>query len=390
MAPIRVALVGLSASAKTSWAARAHLPYLVSFTGKKHYEIVALLNSNEAAAKAARDHFGLPSDVKTYGDPGKLAEDDDIDLVVCNTRVDVHYSSIEPSIRAGKGVFCEWPLAESYPRALALTDGQILNNSIIGLQGRVVPLALKLKDILASGRIGKVLTSTIQAHGNAARQVGHSQKLAYFADRKVGGNPITIAYSHMVDLIHVVLGDWASFESRMQIQRPELAIFDQTGSRIGSTISDVPDFLSIHGPLAKGRRDLADNATLAICFRSGPPFKGNPAFVWTIHGEKGEILVTSPDGVYLSAMSHTNRLTIELHDYQTNQLAEIPWEWSGWQHEYEIAARGTAELYERYAGWIEAGKPSTVSEDVQWPRLHDAVVRHKEIDELFAQFDAQR
>ena len=40
MSPIRVALTSLSSTAKTSWAAEAHLPYLLSSQGKAHYEIV--------------------------------------------------------------------------------------------------------------------------------------------------------------------------------------------------------------------------------------------------------------------------------------------------------------------------------------------------------------
>lgn len=69
MAPIRIALIGLSASSTTSWAAEAHLPYLLSARGKQHYTIVALLNSSQQVAEAARSTFALSPDVKTYGDP---------------------------------------------------------------------------------------------------------------------------------------------------------------------------------------------------------------------------------------------------------------------------------------------------------------------------------
>lgn len=61
MAPIRVAIIGLSASAATSWAAEGHLPYLLLLPrARAHYEIVALLNSSVQAAEAARAHFRLP------------------------------------------------------------------------------------------------------------------------------------------------------------------------------------------------------------------------------------------------------------------------------------------------------------------------------------------
>lgn len=139
MAPIRVALVGLSASAKVTWAADAHLPYLLSSQGKLHYELVALLNSSVQAAESAKTTFKLPGNVKAYGDPSKLATDPDIDLVVVNTRVDVHFPVVEPSVRAGKGVFIEWPLTENLAKAIELTQGKSYPNSIVGLQGRVAP-----------------------------------------------------------------------------------------------------------------------------------------------------------------------------------------------------------------------------------------------------------
>ena len=71
----RVALVGLSASAKVNWAAHAHLPYLLSAQGRQHYEVVALLNSSVEAAQSAKSAFNLSENVKAYGDPLKLASD---------------------------------------------------------------------------------------------------------------------------------------------------------------------------------------------------------------------------------------------------------------------------------------------------------------------------
>ena len=76
MAPIRVGIIGLSAKASTSWASRAHLPYLVASNGK--YEIKALCNSSVDAARAAVNAYKLPSSTKAYGDPQALANDPDV------------------------------------------------------------------------------------------------------------------------------------------------------------------------------------------------------------------------------------------------------------------------------------------------------------------------
>ncbi|KAI0508980.1 oxidoreductase family protein [Xylaria bambusicola] len=390
MTPIRIALIGLSASAKVNWAEQGHLPYLQSARGKSHYEIVALLNSSVEAAKAARTHFNLPATVKTYGSPDELAKDPDIDLVVCNTRVDTHVLTTAPSLNAGKAVFIEWPLAENYAAAQSLTSNKRIDASIIGLQGRVSPIALKLKDVLRSGRIGRVLSSDVRTYANLGRRDSVSESVSYFTQRSIGGNHVTIAFAHTIDYVHDVLGEFDGFQSRMQIQRPVLKIRDSNGVTTDQEIrSDVPDLVAVHGKLAKGKADIADNATLSFTFRSGHQFKGTPGFIWTINGEKGEIMVTA-NGAYVHSDSYKDPIDIQLHDHATDEVVPIEWDWQDWQKDLPRRSRIVAELYERFARWWESGAPAgDLPQESEWPRLHDAVARMKEFDELFKQYDAQ-
>lgn len=176
----------------------AHLPYLLSDRGREQYQIKALLNSSIEAARASIEYYKLPSDTRAYGLPADLAADEDIDLVVCTTRVDVHYDTIKPSIQAGKAVFVEWPLAENVIRAeeLASLAYQSGSQTIIGLQARVSPAVVKLKAILQGGSMGKVLSSSVQAFTPLGGRTSISQGLGYFFDKKIGGNPITIAFGH--------------------------------------------------------------------------------------------------------------------------------------------------------------------------------------------------
>ncbi|OTA68077.1 NAD(P)-binding protein [Hypoxylon sp. EC38] len=389
MAPIRVALVGLSSSAKTSWAAEGHLPYLLSPRGRTHYEIVALLNSSIHAAEAARVYYALPSEVKTFGDPNALASDPDVDLVVCCTRVDTHGLTTGPSLRAGKAVYIEWPLVEDYKAAIALAEKKRLDNSIIGLQGRISPIVLKLKEVLKSGRIGKVLSSDVRTYGNLQPRDSLPEGLSYFADRKVGGNSITIAYGHTIDYVHEVLGEFSYFQSRMQIQRPVLKIMAKDGSQIEKRRTDVPDLLAIHGKLAQGKADIAEDATLSFTYRSGQQFKGTPGFVWTINGEVGEIMVTA-NGAYVHSDSYRDPIEIKIHDFATDEVVGVDWDWEDWQKELPYRSRIVAELYERFAHWWENGKLSgDLPDDQDWPRLHDGLTRMEELDALFKQYDAQ-
>ncbi|KAF2232234.1 NAD(P)-binding protein [Viridothelium virens] len=384
MAPIRVALIGLSASAKTSWAVEGHLPYLLSPKGKSKYQIVALLNSSVDAAKDAIATFELPASTKAYGDPQDLANDPDIDLVVNNTRTDVHYGTIKPSIEAGKHAYVEWPLAHSVPAAIELRDlaAKKYVRTMVGLQGRLSPVILKVSEVLGdgeNGKIGKVLSSDARAFGSLLRRDRFSEGLAYFADRKIGGHPVSIHFGHMIDFIHSVLGEFSSFQSHAQVQRPEVFITsghwsssNDTSSVAGTIKSDVPDLVSVQGTL-KSSDLISEGATLTVTYRNGPSFPGTPAFVWTIAGTKGELRVTSPEGPYLQSHCYGSDdkpagIKIEVHNYGSNTVETVPWHWSDLQKSLDM----------RFAH--SGGK-------APWPTFGDAVVRHKQIAQILKAFD---
>jgi len=93
----------------------------------------------------------------------ELANDPDIDLVVCSVRVDRHLATIGPSLRAGKDVFVEWPLGKSAKDArelLRLKNEGKVKTGVVGLQGRQAPVVKKLKKLIEGGNIGKVLSSS--------------------------------------------------------------------------------------------------------------------------------------------------------------------------------------------------------------------------------------
>jgi predicted dehydrogenase len=388
MAPIRVAIIGLSASASTSWAAEGHLPYLLLPRAREHYEIVALLNSSVRAAVAARAHFGLPSSVRAHGDPAALAADEGVDLVVCCTRVDTHAAVVRPSLEAGKAVFVEWPTASGYASALTLAGLPGSARSIVGLQGRVCPPVLKLKELVRSGRVGRVLSSEARVFANILPRDALPEGLAYFADRSIGGNPLTISYGHVIDFVHDVLGEWEGGRpaSTMQIQRPLLQILGADGATTRTVQSDVPDFLAIHGKLASGSDNVVNGASLAVTFRLGPPFKGQPAFMWSINGEKGEILLTSPSGPYIfSGDSYGEHVQIQVHDHETDEVVDVQVGWADWQEELPLRARSTGEIYERFAKWWYNGasaEPGELPEAEAFPSLAQSLGRMKEVDAL--------
>lgn len=199
MAPIRLAIIGLSSSAVTSWASSAHIPYLLSARGRTKYNIVALCNSSVDSAKKAIRAYDLDVDkTRAYGDPAALAADPDIDLVLCCTRVDTHYDLIKPSIEAGKAVFVEWPLTHDVARSRELADLAARKDihTMVGLQGRLAPVVLKLKELVHGGSLGKILSSEVRAHGGTVDRETIVEGLGYFAEKKIGGNIFMIGFAH--------------------------------------------------------------------------------------------------------------------------------------------------------------------------------------------------
>ena len=163
MPRIRIGLIGLSTTSKvTNWAATAHLPYLQSPQGQKHYEIVALCNSSIASAQTSIKQYDLPTSIKTYDSAANLACDPNVDLVVNVTHVEKHYELLAPVLQAGKNVFTELPFAAAMSQIHELLQTAQEKNikTVFGIQGQTSPVTKLLRDEITSGKIGKVLSTT--------------------------------------------------------------------------------------------------------------------------------------------------------------------------------------------------------------------------------------
>ncbi|KAL1876995.1 hypothetical protein Daus18300_002604 [Diaporthe australafricana] len=348
MAPIRLAIIGLSSSAVTSWASSAHLPFILSDRGRAKYSIVALCNSNVDSAKKAIRTYGLDVEkTKAYGDPADLAADPDVDLVLCCTRVDTHYDLIKPSVEAGKAVFVEWPLTHNVERSKELADLASKKgiHTMIGLQGRLAPVVLKLKELLQDGNLGKVLSSEVRAHGGTMDRETIAEGLGYFADKKIGGNIFMIGFAH--------------------------------NTIVKTVTSDVPDLVTVTASLG-GSEIAQEGASLLVRFRRGQQFKGEPALTWHINCEKGEIRLTAPSGTSLHANSYSSPVTIEIHDFHSDEVRSVQWEWPEWEEVLDLAivGRSVAKLYEAFHAETVEGGPRT------YPNFSDAIKRHEQLAAL--------
>ncbi|KAH8590160.1 putative oxidoreductase [Bisporella sp. PMI_857] len=371
MAPIRVGLVGLPGAPEgsysgTSWTAHAHLPYLKA---SPHYTIIALLNTSVESAKRAIARFELPPETKAYGDPDDLANDKDVDLVVCSVRVDRHFQPVKASIIAGKAVFVEWPLERNLAvaREMAALAAQHNAPTIVGLQGSFSPEIRKLKEVIESGRIGRVVSSSWEASfGNGGRT--ESKNVRYFLEREVGGNVISIGVGHSLEFINYVLGDFKSFDSLMEIGYSKVDIVDRAANDkviVKDAPNNVPNQVKIQGTV------VPSNAIVSISWRGGKTLPGVPQADWWVVGEKGYLRLTATSWSLNVGNPETK---IELFDITTGTAETIVAEKDEW-NELPLPAQNVGRLYEAYR-------------KKEWyPNFEWAVKRHETIEELWQRFD---
>ncbi|EMD70200.1 hypothetical protein COCSADRAFT_50008, partial [Bipolaris sorokiniana ND90Pr] len=363
--PVRAALIGLSSSGNTSWAAKAHLPVLMTPAGRSKITVTALLNSRVDAAKVAIQKYEFPATTKAYGSPEDLAVDPDIDLVICNTRVDKHHEVIMPSIKAGKDVYVEWPIASNKTQIEEIVEAARRSGSrvAVGLQRRWDPSVVKLRELLDGGKgeLGKILSSSVQAFGGVPYRDMMPPGVLYFTDKEIGGNSITIGVGHILDSVLSTLGPLSatSIHSKSQIQRPTLGVPDaETKNVTHHVTSNVPDLLSLHATLTPSAQTVP-NATLTFLFRNGPAFPGDPALTWTINCEKGEIKLVSPTSPFFQFSDNDAAVKIQVHDFASGEVRDVACEWGEQQMGVSILARDVmgclfafVEGREEGDGWV--------------------------------------
>jgi predicted dehydrogenase len=167
----------------SSWASRSHLGYLKN---TDLYKISALQNSSKASAEAAAKEYQL-DEVATYEEPSTIASDSNVDIVAVSVNVPEHYDLIQPALEAGKDVFCEWPLARNLSEAEELVKSAKKKGvrTMVGLQARQNPSILKAKEIVASGKLGKVLGTTMYGHVSKTNTVVFHRALIWSRARSL-------------------------------------------------------------------------------------------------------------------------------------------------------------------------------------------------------------
>ena len=274
---IRVGIVGLQPG--RSWAALAHVPALQALSAD--YSIVGVANSSPASAEAAARECGIP---RAFASVAEMAADPGIDLVVVTVKVPAHRPIVDAVLDAGKAVYCEWPIGNGLAEAEAMAAKARAKGvlAVAGTQARAAPAMRFVRDLVADGYVGTVLSSTLIGSGmNWGPQI--EEVNAYTLERANGANMLTIPLGHTMAAVADVLGPVKALSATLATRRREVLVVD-TGAMRPMT---APDQVLVDGVLESG-------APIAIHYRGGMP-RGT-GLLWEINGTDGDIRVTGMGG----------------------------------------------------------------------------------------------
>ena len=268
---IRLGFVG--ANVNSGWSTQSHYPALLA---SPDVELTAVCTSRPESAEEARKAFGAKL---AFHDFREMVVSPEIDAVAVVVRVPLHYEPTKAAIEAGKHVFTEWPLGRTTAEAeelAALAKAKGVQTAV-GLQSRVSPAVLYVKELIDDGYVGEVLSCHVTTMRDGALERHSSRN--WNLDISQGANTLTIANGHVIDALRFVLGDFKRVACMVTTQVQKMYETD-TQKYIDVT---SPDNVRVSGQLVRGAA-----ATVSV---GAVPWAGS-GFRMEIYGREGTLVTT--------------------------------------------------------------------------------------------------
>ncbi len=275
---IRLGLVG--ASVGGTWSARSHLP---AVQATPTVELAAVCTTKAESAEAARQAYGARL---AFDDYRKMVSSPEIDAVAVVVRVPSHYAPTKAALEAGKHVYCEWPLGRTTSEAEELSALAKSNRLVtaVGLQARVNPALMHMKEQVEAGFVGEMLSVHVSLLRDGV--LSRPSHRTWQRDIDLGANTLTIAAGHTVDAMGFVTGDFTRLSAVVATQAKQW-LDTGTGKLLDVT---SPDNVLLNGRLANG--------AVASVHVGAIPFAGS-GYRMEIYGREGTLVATGEDSPQL-------------------------------------------------------------------------------------------
>ncbi|MFJ8198077.1 Gfo/Idh/MocA family protein [Streptomyces sp. NPDC096152] len=352
---IRVGVVG--AHAQRGWAHGVHLPALAALDD---YEITAVAGTSDASARAAAEVWGARH---AFTGPEALMAHPEVDLVTIAVQLPRRDGLVSAAIAAGKHVYGEWPLALSAAQAerfrTAAESAGVRH--AVGLQSRHHPAVRLMRDLVADGLVGEVLSASL-TYSLSTPEVW-SERYAALFDHTKGVNHVAVVGGHSMDMYRFIVGDFTELSATLTTRIRRITL-EETGREIEVT---SPDQIAVAGLLQSG-------AAASAHFMTGGPH--GDGFRIEVHGRVGRLVLRSmddslvgPEFVLTHAAGGGGPVELEVPERYRPQPADVP-----------PAMRNVRQVYVDLAHAIRTGEPfePDFGTAVRTHRLLDAIKRSAE------------
>jgi predicted dehydrogenase len=248
---LRIGIVGADANGQ-GWAPLAHLPALRALP---EYDLVAVCTAHADTARAAAERYGIPH---AYHDYRTMFSHAELDVVSVVVRAPNHLQVVTEALKAGKHVYCEWPLGVDTPQAeeMAVLARERGVRAVVGLQARCDPTLRYARQLIAEGFVGDVLSVTM---GMMSPGLPERSRGRIWEARTSGGvSALTIRAMHSLEALSVCVGELREISARVSTQVKQWRVIE-TGEMVDV---EVPDDVVLAGTLANGAAVSAHIATV--------------------------------------------------------------------------------------------------------------------------------
>jgi predicted dehydrogenase len=349
--PLHLGVVG--ANPTVGWASRTHMPALLNLP---EYDLTAVCTTKRESAEASAQKYEAR---KAYWNYRDLVADPEINVVDVCVKVPYHHEIVMAALDAGKHVYCEWPLGATLAQASEMADLAAARGvrTMVGLQARAAPSIARMRELIAEGWVGRVLSASLTQFQSGLLQTRTADG-TWRADKANGAHTLSISAGHTLDAFCWCVGPFEEVSAVVDTLAPEWQL--EGGGTVKVT---APDYVTVNGRLAGG-----GNATVTV---ASVPWHSSGVRM-EVYGTEGTLVATSGGQVQATGLrvqgakaGDKELADIELPD----RLRWIP----------DTVPEGTpvnvAQMMRRFAEGIRA------SESPQ-PTFADAVRNHHLLDAI--------
>ena len=181
--------------------------------------ITHICTSRPATAEKGAAQVG--GDITPVTDYRQITENPDIDIVDICTPNHLHFEAVMSAIKNGKHIYCDKPLTATLDEALQIREALKTYKGIsqMTLQNRFFPVTLRAKQLIEEGLIGDIL----EFRGSYLHSGSSDPKapLKWKLSAEAGGGVVADLGSHILDLMHYLLGDFKELSAMTHIAYAE-------------------------------------------------------------------------------------------------------------------------------------------------------------------------